>query len=103
MPVLAHSGFNGFEPKRAREHADISHYWAMAEALEDSPCILGHAAMNYYREAIAIAEKHPNVYLEVSGQPEAHLLEMIERLGPERLLSALIGRSILRLFLWPRC
>ncbi len=86
MPVLAHSGFNGFEPKRAREHADISHYWAMAEALEDSPCILGHAAMNYYREAIAIAEKHPNVYLEVSGQPEAHLLEMIERLGPERLL-----------------
>ncbi len=59
MPVLAHSGFNGFEPKRAREHADISHYWAMAEALEDSPCILGHAAMNYYREAIAIAEKHP--------------------------------------------
>ncbi len=86
MPVLAHSGFNGFEPKKAREKADIKHYWALAEALEGSPCILGHAAMNYYHEAIKIAEKHSNVLLEVSGQPPGHLKEMIGRLGPDRLL-----------------
>ena len=86
MPVLAHSGFNGFEPKKAREHADISHYVAMAEALEGSPCILGHSSMNQYRSALEIAEKHPHVLLEVSGQPPAHLHEMIDRIGPDRLL-----------------
>ncbi|MFA6449653.1 MAG: amidohydrolase family protein [bacterium] len=86
LPVLAHSGFNGFEPKSAREHADIGHYWKMAEALEGSPCILGHASMNQFRQAVEIAEKHPHVLLEVSGQPPAHLHEMMDRLGPDRLL-----------------
>ena len=86
MPVLAHSGFNGYEPKKAREKADMKHYWAFAEALEGSPCILGHAGMNYYREAIKIAEKHDHVYLEIGGQPPAHLKEIIESLGPDRLL-----------------
>ncbi|NLI70362.1 MAG: amidohydrolase family protein [Firmicutes bacterium] len=86
MPILAHSGFNGFEPKVAREHADIKHFWVMAETLDESPCILGHAAMNYYREATEIAEKFPNVYLEVSGQPKKHLLEILDRIGPDRLL-----------------
>jgi uncharacterized protein len=86
MPVLAHSGFNGFEPEKAKEHADIKHYWKMAEALEGSPCILGHASMNQFRSAVEIAEKHPHVMLEVSGQPPAHLHEMLDRLGPDRLL-----------------
>lgn len=86
MPVLAHSGFNGFEPKKAKEHAAIEHYWAFAEALEGSPAVLGHSAMNQYRTAIEIALKHPHVMLEVSGQPPAHLTEMLERLGPDRLL-----------------
>ena len=86
LPVLAHSGFNGFEPKKAREKADMKHFWDLAAALTGSPCILGHAGMNYYRQAIRIAEKHPHVYLEVSGQPPAHLREMIARLGSERLL-----------------
>ncbi len=86
MPVLAHSGFNGFEPKKAREHADISHYMAMAEALEGSPCILGHSAMNQFRKAVEIAEKHPHVFLEIGGQPPAHVREMLDRLGPDRLL-----------------
>ena len=86
LPVLTHSGFNGFEPKAAREKAHIKNYWMLAEALKGSPCILGHAGMNSYREAIQIAEKHPHVWLEVSGQPPAHLQEMINRLGSERLL-----------------
>ncbi len=86
MPVLSHSGFNGFEPRKAREKADIKHFWALAEASEGSPCILGHAGMNYYPEAIKIAEKHPHVYLEVSGQPPSHLQVMMDHLGSERLL-----------------
>ncbi|MFH1538050.1 MAG: amidohydrolase family protein [bacterium] len=85
-PVLFHSGFNGFEPKRAREHAAIEKYEPAAQALGATPCILGHAAMNEFRKAIDIAERHYNVYLECSGQPPAHLKEMLDRLGDERLL-----------------
>ncbi len=86
MPVLIHCGYNGFEPQKAREKVDVKLYWAMAEALAGSPLILGHAGMNFYREALEIAEKYPHVYLELSGQPPGHLREMLERLGPDRLL-----------------
>ena len=86
LPVLAHSGFNGFEPKSSKEHAAVEHYWAYAEALEGSPAIMGHSSMNQYRTAIEIAEKHPHVYLEIGGQPPAHVSEMLDRLGPDRLL-----------------
>ncbi len=86
LPVLAHSGFNGYEPKKAREKADMKHYWKFAAALEGSPCILGHSGMNNYREAIRIAQKYDHVYLEIGGQPPAHLKELIETVGPDRLL-----------------
>jgi hypothetical protein len=86
LPVLAHSGFNGFEPKSSKEHAAVEHYWAFAEALEGSPAIMGHSSMNQYRTAIEIAEKHPHVLLEIGGQPPAHVHEMLDRLGPDRLL-----------------
>lgn len=86
MPVLFHSGFNGFEPEKARRHANIDLYYPVVEVMEGTPCILGHSAMNQYKTAIEIAERHPHALLEVSGQPPAHLHEMIDRLGSERLL-----------------
>lgn len=85
-PVLFHSGFNGFEPKKAREHAAIEKYEPAAGALEDTPCIFGHAAMNSFRTAVEIALKFPNVSLEISGQPPAHIREMLDKLGEDRLL-----------------
>lgn len=86
MPVLFHSGFNGFEPEKARRHANIDLYYPVAEVMEGTPCILGHSSMNQYKTAIEIAKRHSHVLLEVSGQPPAHLHEMMDRLGSERLL-----------------
>lgn len=86
LPVIFHSGFNGFEPKIARQHSDIKLYYAAAETLENIPCILGHSAMNQYKEATKIAKKYPNVYLELSGQPPHHIEEIITEIGSERLL-----------------
>jgi uncharacterized protein len=86
LPVLFHSGSNGNEPRHAIEYSDIRLYEPAADALGDAPCILGHAAMNEFRLALDIAEKYPNVYLEVSGQPPRHIREMIDHIGDERLL-----------------
>lgn len=86
LPVLFHSGFNGYEPKRLLKNAAIELYYPAAEILQESPCILGHAAMNEFRKAIEIAEKYPNVYLEISGQPPDHIKEMLDRIGDDKLL-----------------
>lgn len=88
MPVLAHSGFNGFEPEKVREHANIDKYEPLVAALADSntPCILGHAAMNQYKKATAIAKKYPSAYLEIGGQPPAHLAEIIDTIGDDRIV-----------------
>jgi len=86
LPVLFHSGYNGFEPKWASKYSSIHLYYPAAEVLADTPCILGHSAMNEYQTAIKIAQKFKNVYLEISGQPPAHIKEMIDRIGEDRLL-----------------
>jgi len=86
LPVLFHSGFNGYEPKWARKNAKIELYHSAAEALEPAPCILGHSAMNEYKKAIEIAKAHSNVYLEVSGQPPEHIKDMLNQIGDDRLL-----------------
>ncbi len=85
-PVLFHTGFNGFEPEKARKHCAIELYYPAVEALEGVPTLIGHSAMNQYRTAIEICEKHPHCYLELSGQPKTHLWEMFDRLGPDRLV-----------------
>jgi uncharacterized protein len=86
LPVLFHSGYNGFEPAKVREHAAIEKFLPAIEALEGSPCVLGHTAMNQYRIASEIAAKNPHVYLEIGGQPPRHLLEIMDITGDDRLL-----------------
>ncbi len=86
LPVLFHSGFNGYEPKWATKNSHIEMYHPAAEALAPAPCILGHAGMNEYKKAIEIAKAHQNVYLEISGQPPAHIKDMLDQIGDDRLL-----------------
>ncbi len=86
LPVLFHSGFNGYEPDKLKDKCRIENYVPVIDALEGSTCIIGHASMTQYKIATEYAEQRPYVYLEIGGQPRAHLLEMIERLGSERLL-----------------
>lgn len=88
MPVLPHSGFNGFEPEKVREHANIEKYEPLCALLAESgtPCILGHTAMNQYKKATALAQKYETVYLEIGGQPPAHLKWIIDTIGYDRLV-----------------
>ncbi len=85
-PILFHSGYNGFEPKWASKYSRIELYEPAAETLGNTPCILGHSAMNEYKRAVEIAFKFPNVYLETSGQPKDHLKYMLDKMGDDHLL-----------------
>jgi hypothetical protein len=86
LPVLSHSGFNGFEPEKVREHGAIEKFEAAIEAAGGMPFVLGHTAMNQYKIAAGFAKKYTNVWLEIGGQPPAHLRDIIDTAGDERLL-----------------
>ena len=86
LPILSHSGFNGFEPEKVREHGAIEKFQGVIEASGDMPFILGHASMNQYEVAANFAKKYDNVWLEIGGQPPRHLLSIIDMIGDDRLL-----------------
>lgn len=59
----------------------------VAERHPELDLIVGHACLFSSRQAVEVAERHPNVYLELSVNYEAGKLEdTIERLGCDRLL-----------------
>lgn len=60
---------------------------AVAERHPSLKLVVGHACLFSSREAVAMAERYPNVYLELSVNYEAAKLEdTVERLGSRRLL-----------------
>jgi predicted TIM-barrel fold metal-dependent hydrolase len=64
-----------------------------AEAVPEATIVLGHMGGYFHvDEAIAVAERHPNLLLETSAMPyPAKIREAVERVGPERVLYASDG------------
>jgi predicted TIM-barrel fold metal-dependent hydrolase len=64
-----------------------------AEAVPEATIILGHMGGYFHvDEAIAVAERHPNLVLETSAMPyPAKIREAVERIGAERVLYASDG------------
>jgi uncharacterized protein len=80
LPVLTHAAED--DPRCAPPALA-----AMAARHRDLVLVVGHACLFSSREAVTVAERHPNVYLELSVNYEAGKLEdTLARLGPERLL-----------------
>jgi predicted TIM-barrel fold metal-dependent hydrolase len=66
---------------------------AAAAARTEATLILGHMGGYFHvDEALAVAERHPNVLLETSGMPyPAKIREAVDRVGAERVLFASDG------------
>jgi predicted TIM-barrel fold metal-dependent hydrolase len=64
-----------------------------AEACPEATIVLGHMGGYFHvDEAIAVAERHPNLLLETSAMPyPAKIREAVERVGAERVLYASDG------------
>lgn len=85
FPVLFHCGD---EP--------MTTPWEVAEAVRqcpDTPIILGHMGGYFHvDEAIAVAERYPNVYLDTSAMPYPQkIAEAVMRVGASRVLFASDG------------
>lgn len=86
LPILFHTSHNGVEPAILRQFSNIELYGEPLRRLPDATFVLGHAGMGYYREAAAMAKSHGNTYLEIGGQPPDVVRELIDLVGPDKLL-----------------
>ena len=80
VPVLFHSGD---EP-----NALPLQIGKCAAACPDTAIIMGHAGgVFFWEDALRVAEKHPNIYLEPSGNPRPDITRMaLDAIGPRRVV-----------------
>ncbi len=87
LPVFFHSGRAGIEPALVQKYAELSRY---VKPVSDYPTVrfvFGHAgAALDFKDALALAKAHKNVWLEMAGQGVSNLKTILDELGPERLL-----------------
>ena len=86
LPVIFHAGRSGIEPESLRPYALIRHYVPAIAAHPRVQFVLGHAGARDVADAIAAAQQHPNVWLEIACQGATQLSEILTTVGPERLL-----------------
>lgn len=80
VPVLFHCGDDPYTTPQAIA--------AGARLAPDSAVVLGHMGGYFHvDDAIAMAERHPNLYLETSAMPYPRkIAEAVERVGAERVV-----------------
>ena len=93
LPVLIHSGRTGFKERKTfgmklytEDYSDIKNYEAPIAAFPEVRFVLCHSGALQNEQAIEIAKKHSNVWLDIHGQGVDRIQAMIRELGPEQLM-----------------
>jgi hypothetical protein len=86
LPVLLHAGRAGLEPESVLGYNLPRHLEGALAAFPRLPFVLGHAGARDAGAVLALARAHPNAWLDVHGQAAGVLREILDALGPERLL-----------------
>ena len=80
VPVMIHTGMG-------IPFADPIKIQPCAEAFPDVPIVMAHAGANFYtQQAIYVAKTYENVFIEPSGAGIEATCEIIESLGPARVM-----------------
>ena len=86
LPILAHSGSTGTEPGWMQQLSHPDRYRAAAAAFPELKIVLAHSSIKYFRSAINMAKKYPNIYLETSGQGVPALREIFKNADEDRIM-----------------
>jgi hypothetical protein len=81
MTVFWHCGPVGIEPLHGKLLTQVRRYERPIRELRRTTFVLGHAGALQNEEALELARRHENVYLEISGQSVERIRRMIAR-GP---------------------
>lgn len=86
LPVLWHCGPVGIEPLLGRRLSQVKHYWGAIHGCPGTTFILGHSGALQFELALELAQRYPNVWLEVSSQSLANVRRIVAEAPPERVL-----------------
>jgi uncharacterized protein len=84
--VFFHCGRAGIEPESTHRYALPRHYEAALKTYPKLQFILGHSGARDVAEAVPLALRYDNVWLDTHGQGVSTLHDMLERTGGERML-----------------
>lgn len=86
MVVFWHCGPVGIEPRHGKILTQVRRYEKPIRELPHCTFVLGHAGALQNEEALELARRYPNVYLEISGQPVESIERMIARGPTDRIV-----------------
>ncbi len=86
MVVFWHCGPVGIEPLHGKILTQVRRYEQPIRELPHCTFVLGHAGALQNEEALELARRYENVYLEVSGQSLERIRRMIERGPTDRIV-----------------
>lgn len=84
--VFFHCGRAGIEPESTHRYALPRHYEAALKIFPKLQFILGHSGARDVAEAVPLALRYENAWLDTHGQGVSTLHEVLERTGGERML-----------------
>lgn len=86
LPVLCHSGCTGKEPGFMQKLAAMERYDIVFKTFPELQFVLGHAGIKYNDEAVAYANKYPQVWLDLAGQTTPQIRNILKRADNDRIL-----------------
>jgi hypothetical protein len=84
--VFFHCGRAGIEPEATHRYALPRHYEAAIKTYPRLAFILGHAGARDVAQALPLAQRYENVWLDTHGQGVTVLHDILQRTGGQRLL-----------------
>lgn len=86
LPVIFHCGRSGIEPGFLRSYALPRHYARALEAFSNVRFLLGHSGARDVADALPIATRLPNVWLEISSQGVTSIAEIVAAAGERKVV-----------------
>jgi predicted TIM-barrel fold metal-dependent hydrolase len=84
LPVLFHCGPVDIEPLLGRYMSQVKWYEKGLAECPETTFVLGHTGAMQFEEGIRLAQRYPNVYVELSSQSLPNVIRAIEVLGADK-------------------
>ena len=86
LPIMFHCGPVGIEPKVGRYLSQVRHYRRGIEQCKGTTFVLGHAGALQLDEALELARRNENVYLELASQSLSGVKQILREGPTDRVL-----------------
>ncbi len=86
LPVFWHCGPVDIETARGRECSQLKHYWRAVHEHPETTFVLGHSGALQMDQGLLLAQRYPNVWMEVASQGVSAVKQLLVEAPPERLM-----------------